>query len=138
MKKFSILENLGFEEWVKTSWTIGNGNNQKTIGILELEDLMLRLNSQQVEIPIDDIWHLCIHRGKNNKKTKDKVEESDLSFPIIVCKNLDGEYSRIIDGNHRLIKAKNLGEKFITAKVLDLKEVKKFEEISNLTLKLFS
>jgi hypothetical protein len=138
MKKFSILENLGFEEWVKTSWTIGSGNNQQTIGILELEDLMLRLNSHQVEIPVDDIWNLCIHRGKNNKKTKEKVEESDLGYPIIVCKNLDGEYSRIIDGNHRLIKAKNSGNKFITAKVLDLKEVEKMEALLNLLLKLFS
>lgn len=135
MKKFSTFESFGFEDWVKTSWSIGN---DQTIGILELESLMEKLNSEQVEIPIDDIWHLCVHKGKTNKITKERSDESDLSFPIIVCRDFNGEFSRIIDGNHRLLKAKTLGEKFITAKVLDLREVKKLQELLNLTIKLFS
>jgi hypothetical protein len=135
MKKFSTFESSGFEDWVKTSWTIGK---DKTIGILELENLMEKLNSEKVEIPIDDIWNLCVHKKKLNKVTKERSDESDLSFPIIICRDLDGEFSRIIDGNHRLLKAKTLGEKFITAKVLDLREVKKIQELLNLTIKLFS
>lgn len=138
MKKFSILERFGFEEWVKTSWSIGSGDKEQSIGILQLEDLMLKLNSQQIEIPVEDIWHLCVHKNKNDKKTKLRSEDSDLSFPIIICKNLQGDYSSILDGNHRLLKAKYLGEKFISAKVLDLKEVEKLRELLSLSIKLFS
>jgi hypothetical protein len=35
------------------------------------------------------------------------------------------------------MKAKTLGEKYITAKVLDLKEVKKMKEFLELTLRMF-
>jgi hypothetical protein len=137
MRKFSTFESYGFEDWVKTSWSIEIGGSEKSIGILELEELMSKLNSQQVEIPIDDIWHLCVHKGKRAKETKERSQESDLSFPIIICKDLEGNYSRILDGNHRLMKAKTLGEKYITAKVLDLKEVKKMKEFLELTSRMF-
>jgi hypothetical protein len=138
MRKFSTFESYGFEDWVKTSWSIEIGGSEKSIGILELEELMSKLNSQQVEIPIDDIWHLCVHKSKRAKETKERSQESDLSFPIIICKDLEGNYSRILDGNHRLMKAKTLGEKYITAKVLELKEVKKMKEFLELTLRMFT
>ena len=79
--------------------------------------------------------YVCIK--VNVLETKERSQESDLSFPIIICKDLEGNYSRILDGNHRLMKAKTLGEKYITAKVLDLKEVKKMKEFLELTLRMF-
>lgn len=74
-----------------------------------------------VDILVDDIFHLCAHKNKKDKVTLDRSEASDLSFPIIVAKNSDDEYVMVLDGMHRLLKAKNNGMKTIKAKILNLK-----------------
>ena len=49
---------------------------------------------------------MCAHRNKTEKETLDRSERSSLDFPIIVLKK-NGKYHMILDGHHRLLKAKN-------------------------------
>jgi ParB-like chromosome segregation protein Spo0J len=48
--------------------------------------------------------------------------KADLKYPIIITYS-NGKYDMIIDGNHRLHKAVELGDDNIQAKVLDLSKV---------------
>ena len=65
---------------------------------------------------------MCCHKGKSDKGTIERSERSDLNFPIIIAKGLNGDWSMILDGHHRLFKAHNHDVDKITAIVLDLKD----------------
>ena len=64
---------------------------------------------------------MCAHKDKTAKETLQRSELSDLNYPIIITKNLNGKWGMILDGHHRLLKAHNHGDKMIKAKILDLK-----------------
>lgn len=53
------------------------------------------------------------------KRDKKRVDNANLDFPIVITM-LNGEYNRIIDGQHRLVKSIKIGEPYIKAYVLDL------------------
>jgi hypothetical protein len=56
---------------------------------------------------------------KGGKESKRRVEAASLDYPVIVVmRNRDVDY--ILDGNHRLQKAKDLGIENIKVSVLDL------------------
>jgi hypothetical protein len=74
-----------------------------------------------VEIPVKDIFDKCVHKNKIDKETLDKSERSDLKFPIIVLKN-KRKYYMILDGHHRLLKAKNNNIAKIKARVFNLED----------------
>ena len=56
-------------------------------------------------------------KSKFDKEQKDIIEAADLKYPIIVASKGD-KITAIIDGNHRLEKANNRGNKTIKAYVL--------------------
>jgi len=112
----------GYED---TTWSDG----EITITMRDVEDKLTELQSPVISIPVKDITHLDIHtRHKPNKtpeqvkSTYDRAMRADLKYPIIITKN-NGKYDMILDGNHRLHKAVEIGEDTIQAKVLDLSKV---------------
>ena len=112
----------GYED---TTWSDG----EITITMQDVEDKLTELESPVISIPVKDITHLDIHtRHKPNKtpeqvkSTYDRAMRADLKYPIIITKN-NGKYDMILDGNHRLHKAVELGDDNIQAKVLDLSKV---------------
>lgn len=112
-----------FENYKETSWT----DDDVTITIKEVEDYLK--DEEVIEIPVKEIADKCIHKDKKDKKTKDRAEASDLSFPIIIT-TTKGKYGMILDGHHRLQKAINTEEKTIKAKVLNLDDApKKYQEM---------
>ena len=99
--------------YINTSWEV---DGEK----VNIEDVQKDLNIQNsIEIPVEDIKNMCVHLGKKDKKTLERSENSDLSYPIIIAENEDG-YTMILDGHHRLLKAINHNIDKIKANVLDL------------------
>lgn len=62
---------------------------------------------------------------------EERVEEADLYHPIIVTKDIvDGkELYIVLDGLHRLAKAKRLGKKYINCFIIPKDEIKNLREI---------
>ncbi len=109
-----FIENKDYEE---TSWTSNDGQK---VTIHEVQDYLKSINSPIVEISVDEIYDMCCHIGKTDNETIERSERSDLSFPIIIAKGVDKDWSMILDGHHRLLKAYNNGVDKIKALVLDL------------------
>ena len=101
------------EDWRDdTSWedeedkiTVGDvvdyiGDNIRNISVVDLQN---KLKSQ-----LDSV-----------SKEESRIMKADLQYPIILAQE-DGEFSYVLDGNHRLQKAIMTGEDYIKAKVLYL------------------
>lgn len=114
-----FIENKDFEE---TYWTTEVNGKQVKVTIHEIQDYLKSVNAPTIEIPVDEIYDMCCHAEKTDEETIERSERSDLSFPIIIAKGINGNWTMILDGHHRLFKAHNNGVKKIKATVLDLKE----------------
>ena len=114
-----LLENSSYEQ---TSWTATIDGREITITIQDVQDYLDSNSVTSSNMPINKIFHMCIHKNKKDEATIKRSAESDLRFPIIIAKNSKGKYSMILDGHHRLLKAKNIGKKTIRARILDLKK----------------
>jgi hypothetical protein len=79
---------------------------------------------EEVEIPLTDLTDVLDveKRGKHKLLTPEHTERTDrvdLQYPIIVTV-LNGEYKHIIDGHHRVLKARQHNLNTIKGKVVDL------------------
>jgi len=109
-------------EFVEPSWTDVYNGVETTITLSDVDSYLDSIGSPVIEIPTNEIASLSIHKDKKDAKTLDRVNASDTSFPIIISKDLDGKYNRILDGHHRLQKSINNNVPTIKARVLDLNE----------------
>lgn len=92
-----------------------------TIKIADVQSYLDENNIPVVNIPVKDVFHLCAHRNKTEKETLDRSERASLDFPIIVLK-INGKYNMVLDGHHRLLKAKNNNIDKIKARVFNLED----------------
>jgi hypothetical protein len=92
-----------------------------TIKLTDVQRYLDENNIPVVNIPVKDVFHMCAHRNKTDKKTLDRSERSSLDFPIIVLKK-NGKYHMVLDGHHRLLKAKNNNIDKIKARVFNLED----------------
>jgi hypothetical protein len=113
------IKNYGTSNEPPPSWTSRDG--KITIKIKDVIKYLDENNVPVVEIPVKDIFDKCVHKYKIDKETLDRSERSDLKFPIIVLKN-KGKYYMILDGHHRLLKAKNHNIDKIKARVFNLED----------------
>jgi hypothetical protein len=107
------------ENYKETSWADVINGEEATITIQDVEDYLK--DEPVIEIPVAEIKDMSIHKSKTDEPTLKRVSAADLNFPIIITKGLDGKYTMILDGHHRLQKAINTNQEAIKAKVLDLK-----------------
>ena len=117
LKYIKLFESFGTSGQAPPYWA-ANGVR------IELDDVQNYLDENKIpieEIDVNDIFHLCTHKDKTDKETLDRSERSDLDFPIIVLKK-HGGYDMVIDGHHRLLKAKNNNISKIKARVFNLEE----------------
>ena len=118
-----LIKRILQESYKNTSLSDGD----VTITISDVEDFLG--DNGVIDIPVKDIEHLSINKDKVDDGTIKRVMGSDLSYPIIVIKS-GGEYTTVLDGNHRLQKAINTNVEYIQAKVLDLdKSPKVFQDM---------
>lgn len=100
-------------------------NNGVTVTLKEFTDLLKDYEVQY--IPTPKLKTRIIDTIKNNTQ---RVNDSDLSYPIIIINKEDGYW--IADGMHRTQKAINQKEKFVKAKVIDYKDLPdRFKKVFN-------
>lgn len=118
-----------FDEQIKESEIFGTSGeappswkvNGITIKIADVQSYLDKNNIPIVNIPVKDVFHMCAHRNKTDKETLDRSERSSLDFPIIVLKK-NVKYHMVLDGHHRLLKAKNNNIDKIKARVFNLED----------------
>ena len=106
-----ILENA---EGMNTSWEDGDIK----VTIKEVIKYLDDNNVPVKNVSLSKIKPIIIDQDYSNKN-KDRVNSSNLEYPIIVIKS-KGRYKSILDGNHRAYKAVNSDAKTIKVRELDL------------------
>ena len=119
-----IKESINEGDWKDTAWEDDDG--KITIG-----DIVDYIGDNVRNISVSDLQNKL--RSQLDKVTKDeeRIMKADLQYPIILVQK-DGEFSYVLDGNHRLAKAILTGEEYIKAKVLYLDDKNTPEEFKRL------
>ena len=112
------------ENWKDTSWEDDDG--KITIG-----DILDYIGDNVRNISVVDLQNKLKSQLDKVTKDEERIMKADLKYPIILVQK-DGEFSYVLDGNHRLAKAIMTGEEFIKAKVLYLDDKNTPEEFKRL------
>ena len=102
-----------------TSWENEEGDKITLMDLLNVTDYL----------PVDEISveelkpHLLTWDGDDEEV--EKIESSDLQYPILIFVNDDGNFISIIDGHHRAQKAVRKGLETIKAKVIPINSLPK-------------
>jgi len=112
------------ENWEDTSWEDDDG--KITIG-----DIVDYIGDNVRNISVVDLQNKLKIQPSEVTQERERIMKSDLQYPIILVQK-DGEFSYVLDGNHRLAKAIMTGEEYIKAKVLYLDDKDTPEEFKRL------
>jgi hypothetical protein len=110
--------------WSDTSWYDEEGE-------ITIDDVLDYIGDNVRNISVSDLQNKLKSQLDKVTKDKERIMKADLQYPIILVQK-DGEFSYILDGNHRLAKAIMTGEEFIKAKVLYLDDKNTPEEFKRL------
>jgi hypothetical protein len=112
MKYLKIFEDFTPDTGLDTSWADNDGNKITITDVIEYLD--------EKGIPVEELeTKLLKDIIIDTKRDLKRVDSADLDFPIIVSKK-NGEFSMVLDGQHRVAKCLKNGIKTINARVLDL------------------
>ena len=112
------------ENWKDTSWEDDDG--KITIG-----DILDYIGDNVRNISVVDLQNKLKIQPSEVTQERERIMKSDLQYPIILVQQ-DGEFSYVLDGNHRLAKAIMTGEKYIKSRVLYLDDKNTPEEFKRL------
>ena len=112
------------ENWRDTSWEDDDG--KITIG-----DITDYIGNDIRNISVSDLENKLGDKVSSVTQGEERIMKADLQYPIILVQK-DGEFSYVLDGNHRLAKAIMTGEEYIKAKVLYLDDKNTPEEFKRL------
>ena len=128
LKRESMLEAnirvLGEEDYRKTAWEDDDGE-------ITLGDVLDYIGDNVRNISVSDLQNKLRAQLDRVTKDEDRIMKAELQYPIILVQE-DGEFSYILDGNHRLAKAILTGEEYIKAKVLYLDDKNTPEDFKRL------
>ena len=118
-----------FEDYNQKDWVTGLDTSWEDNGIkVTLTDINDYLDEQGIEVEeldpklFEDII-IDVERDQN------RVDSANLDFPIIVSKK-NGEFTKVLDGQHRIVKCIKNGIDNIKVRVLDLDTApEKFKKI---------
>ncbi len=113
------------QHYRQTVWSKKIGGRPTKIKIKEVEEYLDKKGVQAKEVPLAKILHLGIHADSKDKETLQRAKDSKLEYPILLVRGKDKKFISILDGNHRLLKAKMLRKKSILARILDLEDAPK-------------
>ena len=112
------------ENWRDTSWEDDDG--KVTIG-----DIVDYIGNDIRKIEVSDLQNKLGEKVFAVTQGEERIMKADLQYPILLVQQ-DGEFSYVLDGNHRLAKAIMTGEEYIKAKVLYLDDKNTPEEFKRL------
>lgn len=95
-------------KWEETSWDK-----------IPIKSVIEYLNKEKVPIEKYATEDVCSKVAKDLDLDDERVELANLDFPIIIVKK-NNKLQYVLDGNHRLEKAKRDKNKYIKARILDL------------------
>ena len=113
------------------------GENQKDTswedddGKITIGDILDYIGDNVRNISVVDLQNKLKIQPSEVTQERERIMKSDLQYPIILVQK-DGEFSYVLDGNHRLAKAIMTGEEYIKAKVLYLDDKDTPEEFKRL------
>lgn len=109
----NLIRRILRESWEDTGWET---DTEK----ITIQDVLDYLDNDEVyNLSVKTILDTIGDKFTTVKKDLDRMLKADLNHPIIIVKK-NGELSYILDGNHRMKKAIEVGEDTIKAKILDL------------------
>ena len=118
--------NLLLEGLHDTSWSNEKG---KTVSLQQL--LKIVQDYPVTQVPIEEIEKIALRKDGGGIENA-RVDNADLSHPIIVVVERNGNMKYILDGNHRAQKAMSLGMKSIPARLVDVSRLpKEFQDVLN-------
>jgi len=122
MKYLKLFENFeqleGTEE--QTYWEAEIKNKPVRVTLTDILNYLDNI----IELNPEDIEHLLI----DVERDPERVDASDLKYPIILLSKR-GEYTSILDGQHRVVKALRDGVS-VKARILDLDSApEKFKKV---------
>lgn len=115
---------LGEEDYRKTAWEDKKGE-------ITLGDVLDHIGDNVRNISVSDLQNKLRAQLDRVTKDEDRIMKAELQYPIILVQE-DGEFSYVLDGNHRLAKAILTGEEYIKAKVLYLDDKNTPEDFKRL------
>ena len=125
----TLESTLGTSGEEAPSWSMEIDNEMVKITFDEVLDYIKKNNIPVTTIPVKDVFQFCAHKNKTDKETLARSERSSLDYPIIVTK-MNGKPTMVLDGHHRLLKAKNNNIDKIKAQVIDLnKASREYQEM---------
>ena len=110
-------------------YTVWNSSdNTVVVSLRDILEYFQMRNIKPIKMKTEEIFYKLSNENeilhiieKGGKDSEERVKNANLDYPITVVKR-DCDIEYVLDGNHRLQKAKNTGEKFIEINVLDLND----------------
>jgi len=96
VKNFGKQITEGLED---TSWT--NSDNE-TVTLVQMLELTKDIKTQQIDT---ESLKSIVLNWDGNPKENDKIEKSDIQYPVLILVNDDNSFKYILDGNHRIQKS---------------------------------
>ena len=100
-----------------TSWTADYKGKEVKIFLKDINNYLDKKGVNAIEIDPKELEHLLI----KTKRDSNRVQNASLDYPIIVVKN-KGEFTYILDGQHRVVKCLTNKIDKIKARVLELED----------------
>lgn len=107
-----------------TSWT---GDNDETVTLRQILDLTKDIKVQEIETK--KLKKIVLSWDGNTEEIE-KIEKSDIQYPVLILSNDDDTIKYILDGNHRI--QKSIKNNLPTVKVKLIKFSKLPEWVKNI------
>ena len=115
MQTFKEYLNEG-HQGADTSWTDNINGQEVTISMTDVNNYLDQAQVPIVPLNPEELRHLLI----DTERDPARVQAASLEFPIILVRNEQGQYSKILDGQHRLVKVFTNNIEQINTRTLDL------------------
>jgi len=111
MKKYKDFKtfNEGLDD---TSWT---NKYDETVTLRQILELTKDIKVQNIDI--EKLKNIVLD-WEGNPKEIDKIEKSDLQYPVLILMNDDDTIKYILDGNHRIQKSIKHNLPFVKSKLI--------------------
>lgn len=106
-----------YEDFDDASWTSHNGETVTLKQILELTK-----NIEVQEIETEKLKKIVLNWDGNTEEIE-KIEKSDIQYPVLILMNDDNSIKYILDGNHRVQKSIKYNLPTVKAKLIKFSEL---------------
>lgn len=112
----NIIEFIG-EGLDDTSWT---GDNDDTVTLRQILDLTKDIKVSELET---EKLKKIVLNWDGNPEEIDKIEKSDIKYPVLILMNDNNTIKYILDGNHRIQKSIKYNLPTVKAKLIKFSEL---------------